>query len=213
MSNYNSTGFSGKNWMAELYEKRVGVLMDSLKNGGRGLTFEELKDKVNTEVPGGQPIGEKAIKKAVYATEHNISVKSAEDLWAVKLPTGGGARRWENEREKKRLAFSKQGDARSRYNKKLKKMGVKALGVGKGWKKKRKKTNPIEAITMVQAETSLTSILSNLSDIPSEFKEEMKKVEGLMQKHKFCKVELSIGSTGSVLKLVPVAQEIVGKLT
>lgn len=205
------TGLSGKNWMSGLYEKRVDLLMESLKNGGRAMTFEELKDKVNNELPGGTPMGEKAVKKAAYAVEHNIDVKSADDLWSVKLPTGGGARRWENEREKKRQAFASQSKSKKKYAQKLKKLGVKTLGIGRGWKK-RKKTNPIEAITRVQAETSLESIFSNIADIPDEVRDGLTEMVQLLQKHKFCKVELSLGGAGNIVKLTPIAQEIVGRL-
>lgn len=125
------TGLSGKNWMSTLSNKRVELLLHDLKNGGRALTYDELKDKVNAELPGGIPMGIKSVKKAVYAVDAGIDVKDFTELWTVKMPSGGGAKKWEEKREKQRLSFLSDKKSHDKYNKKIKKLGVKTLGEAK----------------------------------------------------------------------------------
>lgn len=102
------TGLSGKNWIKELSTQRVGFLVQELKNGGRGLTFEELKNMTAKKLPGGPIVGDKFVKKVVYGLDNGRDLKTMDDVREVLLPTGGGARTWERKREEARLAFLKK---------------------------------------------------------------------------------------------------------
>jgi len=122
------TGLSGKNWGEELANQRIDFLGTELKNGGRGLTFSELRDLTVEKVPGGPRMSEKLVKKVVYGVMTTGKVPmTAKSAWETLLPTGNGARKWEEEREKARLSFLSQKDSRARYSQKIKKLGVKTL--------------------------------------------------------------------------------------
>ncbi len=206
------TGLKGKNWAVELANNRVDFLFKELKNGGQALTYEELKELVNKKVPGGQPMGEKTVKRAVFAVEHNIPVKSFDDLGTVKLPMGGGARKWEEEREKRRVEaethphgvkLCKRGHERTPEN--VNKNGACKLCqnlLQKGRKKKvmkakaKRRMHPLEAITRAQ-ESSLDNISSSVNSLPAELHSWLKEdIAPLMEKHKLKSITLTLLSDG-----------------
>lgn len=185
------TGLKGKNWMSELVNKRVMWLSHQLQNGGRGLTFEELKSKVMKELPGGNDINEKLIKKVAYGVDNDRIPTTWEEAWNILLPTGQGTRIWEEKREKERIRFLNQQKSRQEYNDRQK------------GHTKRRKTETHEAAK----ETTVSSIRQALVDLPEEVAEVVNQLKTVMKQHHYRKLELDLQEDGKAnLALEPVPQ-------
>lgn len=205
-----------ENTQLTLADKRIAFLTAELKNGGRGHTFGELKEMALREIPGGQGLNEKIVQKLAYAMEQGIEPKTADEVWQVKLPWSRQMTKWMEDRERKRLSFLSTQKAKEKYNKKIKRLGVKSLKEldtekPKVKKAKTKKMHPLEAITRAQ-ETSLDNILSSVNELPEELRDHLLHLKFQMEKHKFRKLEFTVGSDAAHLTLEPIAQPFYTKL-
>ncbi len=179
-------------WQKELSDKRVVFLAHELKNGGRGLTFPELRSLVRKKLPGGSGFQMSLIKKVAYAVDTNTPITSAEDAWKVKLPWARGMSIWMAKWEKQRIRFLGSKKAKKDYNERQKKLATD-----------RKTTTKVAA-----KETSLESIREALTTkLPFEMTEMVNQLKVVMKQNHYRKLELDLQPDGKAnLALEPMPQ-------
>jgi hypothetical protein len=165
------TGASGKDWAVAVGNKRVQFLVEELKNGGRGLTWQQLRDLTSEKIPGASTIAERVVKKIAYGIEKGIEPQTMKQARTIMLPAGPvNMKRWETAREEIRRSMASEKKARSHAHK------------------------PVAVVEKEVEETSLETIRRDTTQLPDDVNKALDLLKAAALKYNYGSVTMSVHS-------------------
>lgn len=167
----------------EITSARIAFLSRELMNGGRALTFEELRDAAHAAHPGGFDMSPKLVQRVAFGVENGITPQNRSEASEVTLPNGREMTRWLEEREEKRVKILKKREANARWREKT----AAPKKPRKHAKHKNQTEKDLEAV-----ETTPENIRTVLSELPTMVSRCLDTLKGLMQDHQYSEVQATM---------------------